>query len=72
MPRVLMSLPILLALAVAGHAVRGDEPKWFLETKETEKVADLLKQAEPLCKGDAQQQAQGIALLRLARSVIGE
>ena len=40
--------------------------------KETEKVADLLKQAEPLCKGDAQQQAEGIALLRLARSVIGE
>jgi len=25
-----------------------------------------------LCKGDAQQQAEGIALLRLARSVIGE
>ena len=40
--------------------------------KETEKVADLLKQADPLCKGDAQQQAEGIALLRLARSVIGE
>ena len=40
--------------------------------KETQKVADLLKQAEPLCKGDAQQQAEGIALLRLARSVIGE
>jgi hypothetical protein len=40
--------------------------------KETEKVADLLKRAEPLCKGDAQQQAEGIALLRLARSRIGE
>ena len=40
--------------------------------KETEKVADLLKQAEPLCKGDAPQQAEAIALLRLARSVIGE
>jgi hypothetical protein len=40
--------------------------------KETEKVADLLKQAEPLCKGDAQQQAEGIALLRVARTVTGE
>jgi hypothetical protein len=40
--------------------------------KETSKVADLLKAAEPLCKGDAQQQAEGIELLRLARSVIGE
>ena len=40
--------------------------------KETEKVAELLKQAEPLCKGDTQQQAEGIALLRLARSTIGE
>lgn len=36
------------------------------------KVADLIKQAEPLCKGDAQQQAEGVALLRVARSVIGE
>ena len=40
--------------------------------KETEKVADQLKRAEPLCKGDVQQQAEGIALLRLARSTIGE
>jgi hypothetical protein len=40
--------------------------------KETEKVADLLKQAELLCKGDAPQQAEGIALLHLARSTIGE
>ncbi len=40
--------------------------------KETAKVADLVKTAEPLCKGDAQQQAEGIALLRLARTTIGE
>ncbi len=40
--------------------------------KETAKVADLLKQAEPLCKGEAQQQTEGIALLRLARMMIGE
>lgn len=40
--------------------------------KETAKVADLVKQAEPLCKGDAQQQAEGFELLRLARTMIGE
>ena len=44
----------------------------IIAAKETAKVADLIKQAEPLCKGDAQQQAEGIALLRVARSVIGE
>ena len=40
--------------------------------KETEKVAELLKQAEPLCKGDAKQQEEGIELLRVARTMIGE
>lgn len=44
----------------------------IIAPKETEKVADLLKRAEPLCKGDAKQQTEGVELLRLARSVIGE
>jgi hypothetical protein len=44
----------------------------IIAPKETAKVADLVKEAEPLCKGDAQQQAEGIALLRVARSMIGE
>jgi hypothetical protein len=40
--------------------------------KETARVADLLKQAEPLCQGDAKQQQEGLELLRAARIVIGE
>ena len=35
-------------------------------------VADLLKQAEALCKGDPTQQAEGIEVLRSARAAIGE
>ena len=44
----------------------------IIAPKETAKVADLLKEAEPLCKGDPRQQAEAIALLRLARTMIGE
>jgi len=44
----------------------------IIAPKATAKVADLLKSAEPLCKGDAQQQQEGIALLRVARMMIGE
>jgi len=44
----------------------------IIAPKQTAKVADLLKQAEPLCKGDDKQQAEGIALLRNARMMIGE
>jgi hypothetical protein len=40
--------------------------------KETAKVADLLKQATDLCKGDEKQQAEGQELLRVARMMIGE
>jgi len=43
-----------------------------ISPKATEKVAELLKQAEPLCKGDAKQQQEGIELLRVARTMIGE
>ena len=35
-------------------------------------VAELLKNAEPLCKGEGQQQAEGIEMLRIARAMIGE
>jgi len=44
----------------------------IIAPKETARVADLLKQAEPLCKGEAAQQAEGLALLRNARMTIGE
>jgi len=35
-------------------------------------VADLVKQATDLCKGDEDQQKEGLELLRLARLMIGE
>ena len=40
--------------------------------KATARLGDLLKQAEPLCKGEAAQQAEGIELLRVGRMMIGE
>jgi hypothetical protein len=84
-PRFLaLSLVIFAAAVGAGPALAAETCDQALKDttagsktaiiapKSTAKVADLIKQAEPLCKGDAQQQAEGIALLRVARSVIGE
>jgi len=72
---LILAVAPALAAATCEQALKdttGGSKTAIIGPKETEKVADLLKQAEPLCKGDAQQQAEGIALLRLARSVIGE
>jgi hypothetical protein len=75
----LFVFPLLAAPAFAGETcdqafkdtTTGSKAA-IIGPKETDKVAGLLKQAEPLCKGDAKQQAEGLELLRLARSVIGE
>ena len=82
MPRFL-TLSLIVALG-AGPALAAETCDQALKDttagsktaiiapKETARVADLLKQAEPLCKGEAAQQAEGLALLRNARMTIGE
>ena len=82
MLRALYAIAVLFLAAVPAFAAETCEQALkdttagsktaIIGPKETEKVASPLKQAEPLCKGDAQQQAEGIALLRLARTVTGE
>ncbi len=82
MPRFLsvaLSLALAAAPAMAGETCQqaftdtaANAKLAIIGPKETDKVADLLKRAAPLCKGDAQQQAEGIELLRVARTIIGE
>lgn len=82
MPRILpfaLSIALGVAPAFAGETcdqalkdTTAASKTAVVGPKETTKVGDLLKQAEPLCKGEAAQQAEGVEALRIARMIIGE